>query len=141
MDDRETVLRANEAFYQAFEGRDLAGMALLWAQSADDCCIHPGWEVVRGFRGVMQSWRSIFSTGVPMRFRITDVHVSVEGDVARVHNVENIYVGDSKEPLGRVAVTHIWLRRGAGWALALHHGSPIATDEPSTLPSDDADYH
>jgi ketosteroid isomerase-like protein len=89
----------------------------------------------------MQSWRSIFTTGLPMRFRVTELSVAITGDVARVHNVENIYVGDDPEVLGRVAVTHIFLRRDGAWALVLHHGSPIASEEPAPPPPVASEFH
>jgi ketosteroid isomerase-like protein len=141
MNDREAVLRANDHFYRVFEARDLVAMSAVWAQTVNDCCIHPGWEIVRGFPAVMQSWRSIFSSGAPMRFRITSVAVSIEGDVARVHNVENIFVGDDSEPLGRVAVTHLFVKREERWLMTLHHGSPIAAEETEEPPSGPQEFH
>jgi hypothetical protein len=50
---------ANEAFYLAFESRDLAAMDHLWSQSREVICVHPGWRALIGRRAVMDSWRSI----------------------------------------------------------------------------------
>ena len=139
MDDAEAVGAANDAFYLAFEKRDLLRMRACWRGHPDDVCIHPGWEVMRG-KKVMESWRDIFATGMPMRFVISDVSIEVVGNVARVHNVENIYLGGDGDPLGRVAVTHLFQRVGADWLLVLHHGSPIAQNEPPE-PDDNDEYH
>ncbi len=128
MDDRSAVIAANERFYRAFERRDLAAMAACWSGTDGDACIHPGWEPVYGNEAVMEAWAGIFATGVPMQFTVSDLVVQLLGDIARVHNVENISVAGEREAIGRVAVTHLFLRRGGQWRMVLHHGSPIAAD-------------
>jgi len=128
MDDRTAVLAANARFYKAFERRDLRAMGECWSGTAGDACIHPGWEPLYGNTAVMEAWANIFATGVPMRFVVADVVVQLLGDIARVHNVENISLSDDGEAVGRVAVTHIFIRRPEGWRLVLHHGSPIAAE-------------
>lgn len=141
MDDRTAVLAANARFYKAFERRDLSAMAELWSGTAGDACIHPGWEPLYGHTAVMEAWTNIFATGVPMHFLVTDVVVQLLGDVARVHNVEHISLSGGGETLGRVAVTHLFIRRPEGWRMVLHHGSPIAAEaEAHDVPSE-PDYH
>jgi hypothetical protein len=63
MSDREAVLFANEAFYLAFQARDMAAMDDAWAREAPVTCIHPGWSVLAGREPVMNSWRGIFEGG------------------------------------------------------------------------------
>jgi hypothetical protein len=40
--DKETVLAANQAFYDAFSNKELASMNLLWWQGSTSLCVHPG---------------------------------------------------------------------------------------------------
>lgn len=141
MDDRTAVLAANARFYKAFEARDLPAMGAVWSGTAGDACIHPGWEPLYGNAAVMEAWVNIFATGVPMHFTVTDVVVQLLGDVARVHNVEHIRLTGDSETLGRVAVTHLYVRRPDGWRLVLHHGSPIAAESEADEPAGEADYH
>lgn len=141
MDDRAAVIAANDRFYRAFEARDLAAMTAVWSGTDGDACIHPGWEPMYGSAAVMEAWAGIFSSGMPMHFHVTDVVVQLLGDVARVHNVENISVAGSREPIGRVAVTHLFLRRPGGWRLVLHHGSPIAADAETGVRAPEPEYH
>ena len=75
MDDAEAVGAANDAFYLAFEKRDLLRMRACWRGHPDDVCIHPGWEVTRG-KKIMESWRDIFATGMPMRFVISPTPIA-----------------------------------------------------------------
>lgn len=56
---RETVLFANERFYHAFNGRDLAAMSAIWAQHAPAICVHPGWAALLGREAVLESWQRI----------------------------------------------------------------------------------
>ncbi|HJN60958.1 MAG TPA: nuclear transport factor 2 family protein [Alphaproteobacteria bacterium] len=41
MSDEQAVLDANQAFYTAFAGGDMAAMERIWAREAPVCCIHP----------------------------------------------------------------------------------------------------
>ena len=52
---------ANEAFYLAFESRDVAAMDHLWAEAADVVCLHPGWPMLRGRKAIMESWEAILT--------------------------------------------------------------------------------
>ncbi len=55
------VLELNQAFYRAFEKRDINSMAKLWFQGAGSLCIHPGGKVLKGWNEVRLSWEQIFS--------------------------------------------------------------------------------
>ena len=52
---------ANEAFYMAFNRRDLAAMEALWSARHEAVCLHPGWPALIGREAIMGSWRSIFA--------------------------------------------------------------------------------
>ena len=39
---------ANEAFYMAFNRRDLAAMEALWSAGHEAVCLHPGWPALIG---------------------------------------------------------------------------------------------
>lgn len=127
MDDRAAVLSANLAFYQAFERRDAVAMRNVWAGAASDCCIHPGWEIARGWHAIRSSFASIFANDTPMTIVPEEIGADVWGDVARVILVERVFV--EGESIGRVAVTNLFLRTPAGWRMTLHHGSPISPSE------------
>ena len=53
------ALAANDAFYAALSGKDIAAMDGLWARTAEVTCIHPGWNVLAGRDHVMASWEAI----------------------------------------------------------------------------------
>ncbi len=59
--DLEQAEFANEAFYLAFESKDVEAMAHLWSEDHDVVCLHPGWPALIGRERVMESWRSILS--------------------------------------------------------------------------------
>jgi len=42
MSDRESVLAANRAFYDAFESLDAEKMEAVWLRDPRIICIHPG---------------------------------------------------------------------------------------------------
>jgi ketosteroid isomerase-like protein len=121
--DQDAVRAANEAFYAAHEARDLPAMAAVWDHGEDVACVHPGWPILRGWPLVEESWRRIFSGPGRNQFILTNDVVVVVGDLAWVTLDENLMdVGGT----GTVAATNLYRRRDGGWALVLHHGSPVA---------------
>jgi ketosteroid isomerase-like protein len=134
MSDREAIIEANRAFYQAFESLDLEKMELLWLRDPKIICIHPGWRKLTGWGPIMNSWERIFDGVFEMKFELRDVHPIVSGDMAVVVTEENLsqrgYEGTMRT---QVLATNIYERVGNRWMMVLHHGSPVmqATgDEP-----------
>jgi hypothetical protein len=103
------VLAANEAFYQAFNQRDMASMEALWASSAAVSCIHPGWNVLQGREAVLDSWRSILNN--PGQPRIV-----AGGAIASVF--DSIAIVICRE----LVATNVFIREDGAWRL-LHHQS------------------
>lgn len=119
----DEVLAANEAFYLAFESRDLDAMSDLWAHDEDVTCVHPGWVTLRGWGAVASSWAALFSGPQRLQFIVTDVTVVMAGDVAWVTCDENLLGDDGG---ATVAVMNLYRRRADGrWRMVAHHGSPV----------------
>lgn len=139
--DREAVLAANQALYEALENGDLEAVESAWlgAAEADDkggvVCVHPGWPVLRGRAQVTRSYMLIMMNTEYIQFFLTDVEAEVQGDVALVTCTENILSGGEAEeegelgPLvgGKVVSTNLFRRTPDGWKLWSHHGSPVLT--------------
>jgi uncharacterized protein (TIGR02246 family) len=121
--DALAVEAANDAFYAAFEARDLDAMSDLWAHDADVTCVHPGWTTLRGWGAVASSWAAIFSGPQQLQFILTGTGVVVLGDVAWVTGEENLLAGDGS---ATVAVINVFARDGDGsWRMRAHHGAPV----------------
>lgn len=127
MSDREQVLEANRAFYQAFESLEIEKMEKMWLQEPHIICIHPGWRRLSGWGPIMNSWERIFESTFEISFELSDIDVMVRGDVAVVVAQENLtqrgYDGTMR---GVVMSTNVFERVGNRWYLVLHHGSPVA---------------
>ena len=82
-------MRANNAFYDAFERRDIDAMAAVWELSDRVACTHPGWTTLHGWPQVGASWRAIFNNP-PMQVIVTNHHVVMGSDMAFVTNDENL---------------------------------------------------
>jgi ketosteroid isomerase-like protein len=119
------VLAANEAFYAAFEQRDLDAMSNVWHHADDVVCTHPGWMPRHGWGPVAASWFALFTNGQHLQFILTDAHASVAGDLSWVSCIENI-LGDGASG-GSVAALNVFVRERDQWKLVAHHGSPVAT--------------
>ena len=120
----EGVLEANQAFYDAFEARDIDAMSEVWEHTDRVVCTHPGWGTfgAGGDRGVVVH---------PVRQqRAPAVHrdrqrPEIDGDIGWVVCDENILGGGGGG--GTVAALNLFAKRAGGrWRVPIaHHGSPV----------------
>jgi len=126
-EDKELVIQANESFYRAFESLDSQRMEQVWAEDDSIQCGHPGWQILRGRKAVMESWRRIFENTPAVRFMLTDICVALHGTVAWVTLYENLIGSvEGQNVSATVLTTNIFRKRPEGWRLIHHHGSPVA---------------
>jgi ketosteroid isomerase-like protein len=120
--EREAILFANEAFYEAFAARNFDAMDEIWARDHPVACIHPGWGPLAGRGEVMASWQAIL--GHPSQPTVTcrapEAHLL--GNCAFVICFEE--VGGAF-----LLATNIFVREGAVWRLA-HHQAGLTSASP-----------
>ncbi|MFJ8668634.1 nuclear transport factor 2 family protein [Streptomyces sp. NPDC093600] len=136
--DTEAVEAANTAFYEAMERGDFEEVSTLWLDDGATpiSCVHPGWPVLSGRSEVLRSYALIMANTEYIQFFLTDVKVSLGGDVAVVTCTENILSGGPAEdgaelgPLvGQLVVaTNVFRRTFDGWKIWSHHGSPVLAE-------------
>jgi ketosteroid isomerase-like protein len=127
----DQVLRANAAFYEAFEQRDLDAMSDIWEHSDRVTCVHPGWAILSGWAAVSASWYALFDGPQRLQFIVTGERVEVVGDLAWVTCNENLLDTGATQA---VAATNVFGRQGGAWKLLVHHGSPVVqrAERPET---------
>ena len=137
MSDREAVLAANRAFYDAFESLDAEKMETVWLRDPRIICIHPGWRKLSGWGPIMSSWERIFDNTFEMKFDLGEMEVMISGDLAIVVVEETLtqrgYDGTTKS---QVLATNVFEHAGQEWFMVMHHGSPVMAppdDEPPPL--------
>jgi len=129
-EDAAAVTQVNTAFYRAFEAADLDAMTGLWVDHEEALCIHPGALPVRGSPAINRSWALIMANTPYIQFFLTDVEVSVLGDVASVTCTENVLTADESTEEGsfngaKAVATNVFVRTEDGWRLWIHHASPV----------------
>jgi ketosteroid isomerase-like protein len=117
--DEDAVLAANEDFYRAFNGKDLAAMDALWARDGLITCIHPGWNVLIGRELVMESWARILENPDQPRVFSGAAAVARFADVAIV-TCREIVAGSA------LAATNVFVREEPSWKLVHHQSGPVA---------------
>lgn len=124
--DRTEVLAANEAFYRAFEKKDIEAMSLVWSQGTGSLCIHPGRKTLRGWNQIRSSWEAIFKNTNYIEIETDIITTEVRDNIAYVILIENLLqvIGGSRVQAQSMA-TNIFERMGQKWYLVHHHGSPI----------------
>lgn len=128
--DAIAVEAVNAAFYLAFESGDLDAMTGLWVVDEEALCVHPGALPVRGTAAINRSWALIMANTPYIQFFLTDVEVSVLGDVASVTCTENVLTADEMSDEGafngaKAVATNVFVRTGEDWRLWIHHASPV----------------
>jgi ketosteroid isomerase-like protein len=129
MQENADILFANEAFYLAFETKDMAAMDALWACEAPVACTHPGWPSLSGREQVMQSWAAILANpetrGVAMRG-------------ARAHRCGEAAFVTCYEMIGEslLAATNVFVRESGRWKLVHHQAGPCNLP-PADLPEEE----
>jgi ketosteroid isomerase-like protein len=115
----EAVLAANEAFYRAFNQKDVAAMDDVWASTENVGCIHPGWNLIKGRDAVLESWRRILTNPDQPRIVIGGASVIFAGEAALVLCRELV----AGSPL---AATNVFVREDGEWKLVHHQSGPVA---------------
>ena len=126
------VLAANQAFYMAFNQRNVVAKEALWADREDIACIHPGWGALRGKEHVFGSWGAILGSLESPQIIGTNETVHVTGTTAFVLCDEAV---DGEVP--QLVATNIFVQIEGTWKLMHHHASPII----QVLESEDTDGH
>lgn len=125
----------NRRYYDAFQSLDIERLGHVWWRDDTVSCVHPGWDMRRGWPAVRFTYEEIFQGTRSIRFALGDVRVRVVGDLGYVTCIENLVSdeGDHGDYLGAVLATNIFERRQWEWRLVHHHASPFSVDE-MTLP-------
>jgi hypothetical protein len=120
----DDVLRANRAFYEAFEARDLGAMSDVWEHSDRVACIHPGWGRLDGWGAISASFFALFEGPQPIQFILTGERAEIVGDAAWVALDENILSDDAG---ATAAAVNVFVRNGLGWRMVLHQASQVVS--------------
>jgi ketosteroid isomerase-like protein len=137
----QTIQDINIQFYKAFESLSLERMEQVWKHSDDIVCVHPGWDLFRGWTAVRESWMTIFQNTERIQFIITNAKVrAFENIVAVVVCLENIetIINQDKIRMGVIA-TNIFERQRIvrndedEWLMIHHHGSPVSNYMPPNV--------
>jgi ketosteroid isomerase-like protein len=132
LESERQVQEANVEFYRALEAGSLEMMDRVWLHEDWVRCVHPGWEMIVGWRRVRDSWRTIFEGGQNMKIFPSDVWVRTFGDLAWVTCTENITLFEEEGNFesAQAAATNIFIRRQGRWLMVHHHASPLPVIVP-----------
>jgi len=125
-DERQILLAVNQAFYRAFEKRDLDAMSAVWSQGTGSLCVHPGRDALKGWDKIFASWQQIFKHTKYLEIDTDIVRAEVSGNLGYVVLIENLLqVGNDQKLEAQSMATNVFERMAEKWYLIHHHGSPI----------------
>lgn len=124
--EQQAVLAVNQAFYRAFEKKDLEAMSAVWSQGTGSLCIHPGRNVLRGWKAIHSSWEQIFKNTNYIEIETDILTTEVRDNLAYVVLIENVFqVIGGRRVQAQSMATNIFELMAQKWYLVNHHGSPI----------------
>ncbi|MFB8790310.1 MAG: nuclear transport factor 2 family protein [Potamolinea sp.] len=124
--DRTEVLATNEAFYRAFEKKDMEAMSLVWSQGTASLCIHPGRNVLRGWKDIRSSWEIIFKNTNYIEVEIEVISTEISDNIAYLIVIEKVLqISSGRRVQAQSIATNIFERMASKWYLVHHHGSPL----------------
>ncbi|ARV62908.1 DUF4440 domain-containing protein [Nostocales cyanobacterium HT-58-2] len=123
---RSEVLAINEAFYRAFEKKDIEAMDAVWSQGTGSLCVHPGWNVLRSWKEIRSSWVNIFKNTAYIEINTSIIAVEVREHIAYVVLVENVLqIINGRRLEAQSMATNVFELLGGKWYLVHHHASPV----------------
>ena len=127
MTDTQTeILAANEAFYRAFEKKNLEAMSQVWSQGTASLCIHPGRNVLHGWKQIRDSWELIFKNTKYLEIEIEIITTEIRDTTAYIVLVERVLQASSGRTIKAESIaTNIFELMSGKWYLVHHHGSPL----------------
>ncbi|MEO2043476.1 MAG: nuclear transport factor 2 family protein [Nitrospinaceae bacterium] len=126
MSEKE-VLKINQRFYDAFNKNDIELMIGVWLNDPISQCIHPGWDVLTGFKNIMTSWQKIFAAAQDLEIKLSHVDVTASENLAWVTCQENLFsIVSSGVQLSKVHSTNLFKMMNGKWKMILHHASPVS---------------
>ena len=126
MAETQDVIAANQAFYKAFEKKDIDAMSAVWSKGTSSVCIHPGRPPLKGWEQIRSSWEQIFRNTEHLEVSAGVITAEVNGSFAYVVLQEDILqVARGQRVEAKSIATNVLERMAGGWYLVHHHGSPI----------------
>ncbi|MCL6752766.1 nuclear transport factor 2 family protein [Nostoc sp. CCCryo 231-06] len=123
---KDEVLAANAAFYRAFERKDIETMSAVWSQGTGSLCIHPGSNILRGWKEIRTSWEQIFKNTAYIEINTDIIATEITDNIAYVVLRENVFqVVGGRRLEAQSTATNVFQFLGEKWYLVHHHGSPI----------------
>ena len=127
--EMEAVKAANQAFYSAISGRDIAAMQKAWSADPDIQYIAPyrkgitvGWEAQK------KGYEVTFPRRLPsFRVDMEQARFKINGTVAWVSGMEHAQLENKEGKIVHATnlVTNIFQKEAGGWRMVYHHASVI----------------
>ncbi|WP_298835205.1 nuclear transport factor 2 family protein [uncultured Piscinibacter sp.] len=113
-----------QQFYEALQRADIEALMAVWSDDDEIVCVHPGGPRAVGAAAIRAAFEAIFANGA-IAARAEKVR-RLQAMNCAVHSVlERIEIPTDEGPqTAWVVATNVYVKSGAGWAMAAHHASP-----------------
>ena len=118
MREKQRVLAANDAFYEAFRTADIDTMEALWSKRRKVSVYHPNWPGIDTRDAVMESWYRILVVGDPPEVIAFDPTVIMSTKTAMVICHENL--GGAQ-----LIATNVFVLEEGVWRMTNHQASRL----------------
>ena len=122
-----------QQFYEALQRADIEALMAVWSDDDEIVCVHPGGPRVVGPAAIRAAFEAIFANGAvavrPQKVRrLQSLNCAVHSVLERIE----ITTAEGLQTAW-VLATNVYLKSGAGWAMAAHHASPGSPREAQDI--------
>lgn len=125
--DAQQVRAANQAFYDAYSGRNMVLMEKIWAKKPYSSAVRPGGRtILTGWGAIEENFSRLFSRFTQLTVRMEDATVRVGPQTAWVVGEEKFRGLQRKvdsEVTITVLVTNVFEKQDGRWLMVHHHGT------------------
>lgn len=101
-------------------------MGVVWSQGTGSVCVHPGWNVLNGWKDIRNSWVKIFNNTAYVEIDTDIMTVEVRENIAYVVLMENVLqITNGRKLKAQSIATNVFELLGGKWYLVHHHASPV----------------
>lgn len=125
---KESCDQAEEAFYAAFENRNIEAMMQIWAQNHTVVCVHPQGPQLLDLESIRHSFEQIMNNSPRFSIDIDVLEEFTDGNISIRYVNEHLSTDDDETGF-TILATNVYKKTENGWRMVLHHASPASVEE------------
>lgn len=128
---------AEDAYYDAFDDKDIELMMSVWDDSEETVCLLPMLPAIKGRASIRKAFEPLLNNQSAFEIQVNHLHW-ITTETLAIHLVQEI-IKIPESPDQSVYATNIFQKNTAGaWHMTMHQNSPVPAAPPEQPQADPA---